>query len=202
MPIPTGKQDLSWQGQKKDTCKDKKKDTRVMQVTEIESKKSKLVSTKEKLDQTHQDHASKVPVAMLINRSHTKGGFTMLRLKDTKAFTLLEVMITLLILSVGMLGLATLQIMAIRGNSFGQQMTIASTLAQNKLEELREDDFDSIGTGNDVCVDQVNRCTYSRQWLVQDDTPQANMKTVEVRVTWTGAQADRAVSMGTIISSL
>lgn len=126
----------------------------------------------------------------------------MLRLKDTKAFTLLEVMITLLILSVGMLGLATLQIMAIRGNSFGQQMTIASTLAQNKLEELREDDFDSIGTGNDVCVDQVNRCTYSRQWVVQDDTPQANMKTVEVRVTWTGAQADRAVSMGTIISSL
>lgn len=124
------------------------------------------------------------------------------RVREKKGFTLLEVMITLVILSVGMLGLASMQIMAIKGNSFGQRLSIASTLAQNKLEELRQVEFDSIADGNDVCTDQINRVSYNRQWTVQNDAPQPEMKTIEVKVRWMGSEAERSVSYSTIISRL
>ncbi|MBW2040083.1 MAG: type IV pilus modification protein PilV [Deltaproteobacteria bacterium] len=126
----------------------------------------------------------------------------MRRLKDTKGFTLLEVLITLIILSVGLLGLASMQIMAVKGNSFGQQMTVASTLAQNKLEELRKANFDSIANGNDTYSDQINGVSYTRQWTVQDDTPEVDAKTVVIAVSWEGTQANRSVILSTIISRL
>lgn len=117
-------------------------------------------------------------------------------------FTLLEVLITLVILCVGMLALASLQVMAIRGNSFGQQMTVASMVAQSKLEELREMDFDTVASGTDSCADDANGILYTRQWTVQNDIPQPDMKTVRVTVTWTGCEASRSVAVSTIIGRL
>ena len=124
------------------------------------------------------------------------------KLRACSGFTLLEVLITLVILSVGMLALASLQVMAIRGNSFGQQMTVASTVAQNKLEELREVDFSAVASGYDTCRDDANGILYTRQWTVQNDTPQPDMKTVRVSVTWTGCEAGRSVAVSTIIGRL
>lgn len=126
----------------------------------------------------------------------------MSRLRDVRGFTLLEVMITMVILAIGLLGLAGLQIMAIKGNSFGQQTTLASTLAQNKLEEMRETTYVSVANGNDTYSDQVNGVTYTRQWIVQDDIPQADMKTVRVQVSWAGPMADRSVTLFSIISAI
>jgi len=132
----------------------------------------------------------------------TTQGYAMRRVHALSGFTLLEVLITLVILSVGMLALASLQVMAIKGNSFGQQMTVASTVAQNKLEELRELEFDAVLTGYDNCTDDANGVRYTRHWTVQDDTPQPDMKTVRVSVTWTGCEAGRSVAVATIIGRL
>ena len=124
------------------------------------------------------------------------------RLRDTKGFTLLEALITIVIVSIGMLGVASLQIMAIKAGSFGQQTTVASTLAQNKMEHLRQVTFDTVANGNDTYVDHVNGVAYTRQWIVQNDTPQPGMKTVEVRITWTGPQANRSIAISGLISEL
>jgi len=75
-------------------------------------------------------------------------------------------------------------------------------LAQNKLEELREANFDSLDDGNETYVDQVNGVSYTRQWTVQDDTPQQDMKAVEVRVSWMGPEANRSITLSTVISRL
>ena len=136
------------------------------------------------------------------SRAMKTQGCALKRVRACCAFTLLEVLITLVILSVGMLALASLQVMAIRGNSFGQQMTVASTVAQNKLEELRELDFDTVASGFDSCRDESNGTLYTRQWTVQNDTPQPDMKTVRVTVTWTGCEAGRSVAVSTIIGRL
>jgi type IV pilus assembly protein PilV len=133
------------------------------------------------------------------------GRFQMKRIKDTRGFTLLEVMIALVILAIGLLGLAGLQIIAIKGNSFGQQMTVASTLAQNQLEELREN-AGSLSDGNDTVTDQ-NGITYTRNWVVATNQPQANMDTVNITVSWTGptgsgSEAMRSISIRTIISQI
>ena len=54
-----------------------------------------------------------------------------------KGFTLLEVMISLVILSIGLLGLAALQLVAVKNNSFSSEMTYATMLAQQQAETLK-----------------------------------------------------------------
>ena len=127
------------------------------------------------------------------------------KVKDTRGFTLLEVMITAVILAIGLLGLAGLQIVAIKGNSFGQQMTVASTLAQNQLEMLRES-AGALSNGNDTVTDQ-NGITYTRTWTVTANAPQASMDTVNMTVSWTGpngsgSEAIRSITIKTIISQI
>lgn len=121
-------------------------------------------------------------------------------LRNQRAFSLLEVLIALVILAVGMLGLAGLQIMSINGNRFGQEMTVASTLAQNKLEELRQTDFDSLVSSNDICINQASGVNFDREWTVTEDSPAAGMKTIDVTVSWPGTEADRQVNISTIVS--
>ncbi len=56
---------------------------------------------------------------------------------DQRGFTLLELMIALVVLAVGLLGIVGMIVISIRGNAFGSQMSQANTLAQAKIEELR-----------------------------------------------------------------
>ena len=49
----------------------------------------------------------------------------------------MEVLVAILILTVGLLALAQMQTRAVASNAFGNQLTQATFLAQDKLEELR-----------------------------------------------------------------
>ena len=49
----------------------------------------------------------------------------------------MEVLVAILLLTVGLLALAKMQTQAVASNSFGNQLTQATFLAQDKLEELR-----------------------------------------------------------------
>ncbi len=62
--------------------------------------------------------------------------------KGQKGFSLIEVMVTLIVLAAGLLATAALQITSIRGNSFSSHVTQASILAQDKLEILRSLSYD------------------------------------------------------------
>ena len=52
-------------------------------------------------------------------------------------FSLVEVMVAILLLTVGLLALAKMQTQAVASNNYGNQLTEATFLAQDKLEELR-----------------------------------------------------------------
>ncbi len=54
-----------------------------------------------------------------------------------KGFTLIEVLIGLIILAIGVLAIAGMQITSIRGSSFSNNLSQASVLAQNRLEFLK-----------------------------------------------------------------
>jgi prepilin-type N-terminal cleavage/methylation domain-containing protein len=62
---------------------------------------------------------------------------------NKRGFTLVEILIALVILSVGVLGIAVTHIMSIRGNSFGRYLTEASYTAQDRLEFLDVLSYDS-----------------------------------------------------------
>jgi prepilin-type N-terminal cleavage/methylation domain-containing protein len=60
------------------------------------------------------------------------------REKDSQqGFSLVEVLVAILLLTVGLLALAQMQTRAVASNAFGNQLTQATFLAQDKLEELR-----------------------------------------------------------------
>src|SRR5213593_1100552 len=52
-------------------------------------------------------------------------------------FTLIEIMISLVILSVGLLGIASQTLSVIKANSLSDQMTQAAVLVGDKMEELK-----------------------------------------------------------------
>ena len=56
---------------------------------------------------------------------------------EERGFTLIEVLIGLIILAIGILAVAGMQITSIRGTSFSNSLTQASVIAQDRLEFLK-----------------------------------------------------------------
>lgn len=64
--------------------------------------------------------------------------------RGEEGFSLIEVLVAMTILAVGLLSLALLQVTAIKGNAGASKSTIATDLAQTKLELFRRDAWDNI----------------------------------------------------------
>jgi len=65
--------------------------------------------------------------------------------RDRKGITLLEVMVSMVILAFGILGLAPLIVVSMYGNSFSSEVTGANAVAQERIEQLKEvDSFSSL----------------------------------------------------------
>jgi len=121
----------------------------------------------------------------------------MMKSKKSKGMSMLEVTIALFVLAVGLLGLAGLHLVAMQSDSLGQQATLASNLAKNKLAELQE--AEQLTDGVDQYVDKDNGVTYTRQWMVQSDVSQEDMMAVRVQVSWQGSIVDRCITVSTVI---
>jgi prepilin-type N-terminal cleavage/methylation domain-containing protein len=113
--------------------------------------------------------------------------------KNQEGFTMIEVMISIIILSVALLALAGLQIISIRGNAFGGTMTEAITLARDKIEDLKRDDWDNVITGEDIQVERG--ISYARNWAVQ---MVGQTKEVTVIISWDNG--NHQVSLGTTLA--
>ena len=66
------------------------------------------------------------------------------KLRGNEGFSLIEVLISLVILAVGLLGLALFQTTAIKGNAIASKWTVATELAQDRLERFRHVDWVTI----------------------------------------------------------
>lgn len=82
-----------------------------------------------------------------------------------KGFTILEVVAAVAILSVGMMALSHLQNMSIQHNNASHRATIATILAQDKLEELR-----SLSWDDDQLSDETDNYMGGFDWGSPDHT--------------------------------
>ena len=114
-------------------------------------------------------------------------------------FTLIEVMIALVILSIGILALVKLQISAIQGNTLSQNMTTAVSLAEQRVEQLKNTPYAQIPPSESVTVTAANR-NFTRQVTVTDSSPLLNTKTVSVLVTWKDKAKTHTVPLIVIIA--
>ncbi len=120
-----------------------------------------------------------------------------------KGFTLLEVLVAIVILSVGLLGMACLAGAIIGYNQYASEVTGATTLAQDKMEEFKNKDFESISDSTCSATEEtidIDNVTYTRCWKVHTDTPDDDMTSIEVKVVWNFKGAAKDVALKTIIA--
>ena len=104
-------------------------------------------------------------------------------------FTLIEVLIAIVILSVGLLGMAALTVGIINGNKFSNGLTTATTLAQDKMEDIRRQDYSDVADEAKAACPSPH-AAYNRRVDVDDGSPAANMKTITVTVWWDSDKFD------------
>jgi prepilin-type N-terminal cleavage/methylation domain-containing protein len=107
--------------------------------------------------------------------------------KRSGGFTLTEVLIAVVILSVGLLGLSAMTIAMTKSLAFGNKLTTATALAQKKLEEIKNTRYADVTSVNYPLEDYntiAGYSHYSRSVTITTDSPVANTKTVVVTTAW------------------
>ena len=116
---------------------------------------------------------------------------------DKKGFTLIEMLIGLILLAIGLLAIAGMQITSVRGNYFSSNMTQASILAQDRLEGLRQLDFTDAGLGAGTHNDgAIPGTVFTRQYNVSV-VPGTTMLNIMVTVSWRDS-TDHSLSFSTV----
>ena len=118
------------------------------------------------------------------------------KIANSSGFTLIEVMIAIFILTVGLLGAAGMAATVINGNAFSKEITTAATLAQDKMEELKNTDYASVASGGP----EIQQSIYTRTWTVAADTLAAGIKTIEVKVEFPWKGNTHNVTLKTIVA--
>ena len=125
----------------------------------------------------------------------TLRGLTLRFGHKSKGFTLIEILIALVILSISLLALAGLMVTTTRNNASGGHVTEAATFAQDRLEELRATRWDDIVTGQDQRLGSTG-ITYRRNWNV---VVTGNIRTVTITVNWTD-RSNHSISLLSVIT--
>jgi type IV pilus assembly protein PilV len=137
---------------------------------------------------------------------------------NQKGFTLLEVIVSISILTIGLLAVASMQVSAIRGNASAYGITEATSWASDRIEKLtvlpygHADLQDTDGDGS-AGLEDASEATddnpnpppthgkYKVYWNVAVDDTADGTKTVNVIVTWADHGIQKRVSIRNIIAS-
>lgn len=92
-------------------------------------------------------------------------------------FTIIEVVIAMAIFTIGILAVASLQVVTINGNSSARKITEAVTLAENRLETMLNLPYAGITDG------QATEGAYTTSWSVAENVVADNTKFLTVTVT-------------------
>ncbi len=120
-------------------------------------------------------------------------------IRNQKGFSLTEVMLALIILAVGLLGIAGLQITSVRGNSFSGHVTQALILAQNKLENLRNLPYDDPKLTGGQPAEQITKSGIVFTIGYDVSLLGNSMKRITANVGWTD-RTSHSVSLSTLKS--
>ena len=108
-----------------------------------------------------------------------------IRRKDA-GFTLIEVMVAIIVLSIGVLGLAPLMVVSITGNAFSNEATRANVIAQDRIETLKNtSSFASMPFIDSASVDNQFHYMARVDDQASDGTVPTGVYKILVRVNWT-----------------
>ena len=129
-----------------------------------------------------------------------KWGSAMTRRTQREAgVSFIDVMLALVVLTIGVLALADLQTAASNGSIASKRIMSAMTVAEQKLEAIKNTPYANIVAEPATPVTAADGLTYTRQVSVVNDSPLVNTKTVTVTVTWSAGSQMHTVPTTTII---
>ncbi|MFQ5965152.1 MAG: prepilin-type N-terminal cleavage/methylation domain-containing protein [Candidatus Scalinduaceae bacterium] len=125
-------------------------------------------------------------------------------------FTIIETIVAIAIIAIAMFALMSLVAIVIKGNSHSKRVTTATTIAQDKMEDIIKVGYNNVvadsgtytanvdyfGTGTAYNID------FYWQTTVQDNTPGTNTKTIKAEVFWDppGTTSAHNVELETILA--
>src|SRR5215471_18801903 len=108
-----------------------------------------------------------------------------------KGLSLIEVLVAMVVLSLGLLGLERVHIAAIQANTIASRLTQATTLAQDRAEQLMALPYNDVVLSDTTAPGTFTTYTepnppqgYTITWTVDTDVPSAGIKTINIDVTW------------------
>ena len=126
----------------------------------------------------------------------------MCKFSNDNGFTLIEILIAMFVLAIGLLGAAGVATTVINGNALSKKITTATTLAQDKMENIINLGYSCTPA---LETEPYNSITdypaYKRVTTVTDVIPPvAGIKTTEVEVEFQWKGATHNVTLNTIVA--
>jgi len=123
------------------------------------------------------------------------------KINNAAGFTLIEVLIAAVIIVFGLLAIATFLGNLVGKNTANERKTIATVLAEEKIEDLRNDalkiDLTAADNGNDTITTDAG--PFTRTWTIVEDFASLSDQ-ITVLVDWEG-RGKSEVTLVTLISN-
>ncbi|MFY9397666.1 MAG: prepilin-type N-terminal cleavage/methylation domain-containing protein [Desulfomonilia bacterium] len=123
-------------------------------------------------------------------------------------FTLIELVVAILVFSLGILGIAKLQSMAVQGNAYSMHFAEGMSVAQNTIERLMDLPMtsNSLGGAADLTtpfawttdpVRTQRNMEFTTRWLVSQ-VGTLGLRQVDVEVSWNEKDSDHSITISFI----
>jgi len=124
-------------------------------------------------------------------------------LQSEKGIGLIEIIIAILIFGIGITAAIRTLPVSNTATTRARNLTVATNLAQEKIEELMSFPYSSadLNAGDHVDPDNPLERIFTRTWNVTDNVPVTDMKRVIVTVTYTSNSGDNSSTLTTYITS-
>jgi prepilin-type N-terminal cleavage/methylation domain-containing protein len=117
------------------------------------------------------------------------------KVRCAAGFSLLELVFAMVLLSIGLLGIAAVFPLGTRFVNQGKITSTAVALSSEKMEELQSLPSTSLSLQAGTYSDEIS--PYRRSWTITDDQPMAGMKHFVVTTSWDTDKGTREVTLET-----